>query len=289
MTPEYSINSFKALAYLKSSANDAEIYVEDSAIKNAYDILVKSLLPKGAKFTGVTSVGSRQKVLALCNADQKDSSRKRLYIIDGDLDVVAGLRAPRLKYLFRHKFYSIENMLISAEAVNQLGIRSIPNKSYNEVSVLLNWDHELKQFAKAFGPLFIMYSIAHFELKSARPVTVKTPVFSLCRKTPAGTFVPCRSRIFSKCKELMKLLCSQLKKENVRKIRRKHLLRIEKTGIGWENLVSGKDYLIRFLSHYLHVKTKFKCTDAQLACLLADFSTSSIDKKLKKNLTELFS
>ena len=84
----YPAKSAPAIGYLKRSSNDVEIFVEDTANPNMWVKLLKKYLPSSIRLNSVTPLGGRKNVLDACKEDQAIDDRKKLYIIDGDLDLI---------------------------------------------------------------------------------------------------------------------------------------------------------------------------------------------------------
>jgi hypothetical protein len=108
----YPIRAVVALGYLKRPYNQVEIYVEDTTCHNMHLLVFRRLLGDQVKLRSINQVGDRSRVIAACRADQVNDGRKRLYVIDGDFDILLEKRKPRLKYLYRLRAYDIENILM---------------------------------------------------------------------------------------------------------------------------------------------------------------------------------
>lgn len=95
----YPPRAAKALGHLKANNNDIEIFVEDKSSPNLWLKLIRKYLPRDIRLSSVTVLGCRDNVIRACRADQIWDNRKKLYIIDGDLDLLQGRRKPRLRHL----------------------------------------------------------------------------------------------------------------------------------------------------------------------------------------------
>jgi hypothetical protein len=133
---QYPIRAIRALGYLKAPFNDVEIYVEDTTCHNMHLLIYRSILGPHIKLKSVNQVGDRTRVIAACGADQVNDGRKRLYVIDGDFDILLGRRAPRLNFFYRLRTYDIESLLISESAIASVGMMSRPND--NEAKIARN-------------------------------------------------------------------------------------------------------------------------------------------------------
>ena len=155
----------KALGYLKSAHNDVEIFVEDSSAPNMWVKLLKIYLPNAVRLNTVNVLGPRQNVLDACNADQIVDDRKKLYIIDGDLDHLRGIGKPRLKHLYRLRSYCVENYLITDAAF--VSVITTLDAHVDAVSAAVQFDLEawfVKNEAQ-LRTLFVCYAVV-YELAS---------------------------------------------------------------------------------------------------------------------------
>jgi hypothetical protein len=120
--PKYSPRAAKALAFLKRHYNDVDIFVEDTGNHNMWLLFLRKMLPSSVHLESVNALGGRDRVIEACRLDQSDTGRRKLYIIDGDFDLLLGRKKPRLRFLHRLKAYCIENLLITEKAIVQIGM-----------------------------------------------------------------------------------------------------------------------------------------------------------------------
>ena len=84
----YPPSAARALGLLTSHNNDIEIYVEDTSTPNLWVKLLRKYLPPNIRLNDVNVLGSRVTVIQACKLDQQLDGRKKLYIIDGDLELL---------------------------------------------------------------------------------------------------------------------------------------------------------------------------------------------------------
>ena len=113
----YPLGIAPALGHLNSSGNEIEIFVEDTSNLNVWRNVLRKFLPEGVAFSDPIPLGGRPQVLEECRRDQVEDGRKKLYIIDADLDLLRGCRKPKLKHLYRLRGYCIENYLLQEDAL----------------------------------------------------------------------------------------------------------------------------------------------------------------------------
>jgi hypothetical protein len=117
----YSPDSEPSRAFLLRAYNDLEIYVEDVASQNMYVRLFNRMLDGLGTISNVFPLHDRSRVIAACQADRGGSLPKRLYVIDGDFDLLLGNSPPVLGRLYRLSVYCSENLLLSERAVLEIG------------------------------------------------------------------------------------------------------------------------------------------------------------------------
>ena len=287
MPPTYSIKAFRAIGHLKKSQNDIEIYIEDSSIANAYNFFIRNLLPKHVRFSSVIAIGSREKVLEACNNDQVDRYRKRLYIIDADMDVLTSAPKPRLRHLYRLKAYCFENLILHQSAVENVSLMWSTSERKEDLSARLSWERKKRDFAAEFGPLFVVYALVQKLMKVARPITVKNHVFSLCFRSIDGEHMPDKMKIRALCKKLLLELHRSVEKDVCTQIRRKWMNNAMSISVSWPKIVSGKDYLLPYLLHLLNRSVGFSGSQKHLTVQLASQCPSTVDMGLKKAIMSM--
>lgn len=128
----YPPRSAPALGFLRRSANDIDIYVEDAALSNVWLALLRACLPSNVKLTSVNPLGNRSSVLKACRADQQ-GTRPRLYVIDGDFDYLLGKAAPRLKCLYRIPATNLEAFVLMTAGLVPLMATMLPAESTEDI------------------------------------------------------------------------------------------------------------------------------------------------------------
>lgn len=109
----------RAMSAFYERFNDVDIYVEDTAVesKKIYCELISRALAHRFSVSQIFPLGSKDVVIAHCQADQGVRTRPALYIVDGDYDLLTSVPDPALKRFYRLKRYSIENYLIDPAAL----------------------------------------------------------------------------------------------------------------------------------------------------------------------------
>ena len=278
----YSPKAAQALAYLKSFHNDIEIFVEDQSIPNLWVKLLRNYLPENVRLTSVNVLGSKQEVLKACRADQQDDGRKKLYIVDGDLDLLRGKAKPRLKHLYRLRAYSVENYLLDKESIVEAVTTLAPRLDEQTVMNQLDLDGWFERNRELLTSLFVCYA-ASFEL-NREASTVKFSVHKLLRSGDAH-FDFCSTKIVSRIVGLYR----RIRQNRSRGETRLAYNRIDGNAakLGVERFVSGKDYLFPIV--FRKVTTKFRVTTKadSLKTLIAKCTVSIQDPYLLRRVRQI--
>jgi hypothetical protein len=150
----------KAMSVFFVKWNDIDIYVEDTAksTKSLYVALINNALNGKCKVTEIFPLGDRKSVIDACRADQLPGGRPRIYLIDGDLDLIAGVRPPSLTRLFAHHVYALENYLFCKDALTQLLHEENSKLSLEEVEQTIDFSSFFKD-AAVLQELFIVFGL----------------------------------------------------------------------------------------------------------------------------------
>ncbi len=237
--PKYSPRAAKALAMLKQHYNDVDIFVEDTSNHNMWLLLMQAILPAGTKLESVNMLGGRLAVEKACALDQTDDGRRKLYIIDGDLDFLLGKRTRRLKYFYRLKANNVENLILSELALTQIALEHQPLMTQPALRSLIEFPATLLTLDIVLRPLFVAYAVTQKLCPSLQ--TTAFPVNKLIVNTKKGPRIDpikVRRRIIA----LYVAVARQVSLSTIRKARSSIAMRSSSLPI--TQIVSGKDYLL---------------------------------------------
>lgn len=263
----YSPRSARAIGLLKSFYNDIEIFVEDKASPNMHLLICRRVLGDGVRLSSVNPLGGRAAVIEACRLDQAVSSRKRLYVIDGDLDLIMGRTKPRLKHLYRLRAYCVENLLLGQSAVESVCLQSAPELQPMQIRTALGFATWLAGLAQGLVPLFKAYAIARAIDPTLK--TVGTTVHPLCAHQGNRLSLNYR-KVFAHIRRLFRQITLAGQRSELRRYRPK----VEACctgGVSDLRYVSGRDYIFPLLYHRLRAEFGFKGTLEQLKVQLAVF------------------
>lgn len=280
----YPPKSTKAIGQLKTN-NDIDIYVEDSSNPKMWVLLLKKYIPDDIRLESVTPLGGRKNVIEACKEDQSDD-RKKLYIIDADLDLIQGAKMPNLNYLYRLRAYSVENYLIHERAIleviniwkEHIDIESAENS--------LNFSSWLDGNLQLMTPLFISYATHDYLLTQQRIPTVSCSVFNLTKPQALRDSL-CPDKTSTKIKYVDEQTCKVVGANNLKECLVKFTANIK--SMNEKDVVSAKDYILPLL--FERIKRIFSVNISRKVFLnmLADKSDVKYDPKLTSCLKKICS
>jgi len=263
----YSPRSARAIGLLKSFYNDIEIFVEDKASPNMHLLICRRVLGEGVKLSSVNPLGGRAAVIEACRLDQAVTSRKRLYVIDGDLDLIMGRAKPRLKHLYRLRAYCVENLLLGQSAIESVCLQSAPELQPMQVRTALDLANWLAALAQGLVPLFKAYAMTRAIDPTVR--TVGTKVHPLC--VQQGNHLSLNyPKVFAHIRRLFRQIVLAGRRAKLRHCRPKIEARCSGS-LSDLRYVSGRDYILPLLYHRLRAEFEFRGTMEQLKVQLATF------------------
>ena len=279
----YPPRAARALGFLNSRFNDIEIYVEDQSTPNLWVKLLKRYLPNGVQLTSVNVLGSRFGVISACRADQEDDKRKRLYIIDGDFDLLRGKPKPRLKHLYMLRSYSVENYLLDELAILSAVTSLDPQVDEQTAFQRLDYSGWLARNRNALTHLFVCYAVS-FELYRDQ----KTVGFSVHKLLKPGdaTLDLCEIRVTRRVIGLYRSIRKHNSKEETR--RTFDRIRSNAAKIGAERFVSGKDYIFPILFRAVVSRFRVRGSIGSFKTVVAQCMVSTRDPYLLRRLNCIF-
>ncbi len=156
-----SIKGKKAKAVFYRAFNDIDIYVEDTSIgtRKLYSELFTRALGEIYRIETVFPLGDKLTVIKKCQEDQIDGGRLRLYIVDGDIDLLNGSNPQGLKRLFILKRYCVENYLVDEAAI----IIVLNEEDLERKRADIEREFEFKKWAllteRELFDIFVLYAI----------------------------------------------------------------------------------------------------------------------------------
>lgn len=272
----------QALGFLKSAQDDVEIFVEDTSAPNMWVKLLRSYLPSGVKLRSVSVLGSRENVIGACRSDQAIDSRRKLYIIDGDLDILRGMGKPRLRHMYRLRAYCVENYLIHYVAFTEAITTMNPNVSLEDAARRFQWKEWLERNGQLLERLFVCYAVVYELAREEK--TIGYSVHRLLRDG-RGEYDLCERKVFARTSALYRLTRGKHSRQEVRAVYDK--VRKNAAAGKVEEFVSAKDYILPPLFGILKLEFRKNERMDLFTMLLASNCTGAEDPYLRRRIQKL--
>ena len=171
---EHSLAAKSAKSVFFESYNDIDIYVEDASreTRKLFSLLLTRAFGGKIRLDSVFPLGSRRSVLDACEADQAEGGRRRVYVIDGDLDLSCKRDTKKLSRLFRLPRYCIENYLVDGMAAASVLARESDFEDEEAVALRLKFDEWLVDISGPLKRLFLAFSVASILVPRMKTVSV---------------------------------------------------------------------------------------------------------------------
>lgn len=278
----YPTKSAPAIGYLKRSANDIEVFVEDSSSPNMWVRLLQKYLPEGIKLNSVNILGDRKRVIEACKKDQSNDGRRKLYVIDADFDLISSQAKPNLKHLYRLQAYCVENYILNQEALTFVATSFNDTLSETDAAAKVNMEDWLKKNSDCLSRLFCCYAVC--QKLGLGEKTVGYSCF-LLRDMSAEEFVYCSRKVNARVFSLYRKLILRFGSNNTRSLAACYSRSLNKHGV--QRCVSAKDYILPAIEQKLKSTCGVNVSRKQLKTLLADRANQSFDPYLSRRLKRI--
>jgi len=279
----HSPRTNRAQARLLQSYNDIDVFVEDIATQNLYVRLFSRMLGNRRTLTSVIPLDGRQNVLDRCAADQLPRGRPRIYVIDGDLDLLTGAPRPRLKYFYRLKAYCSENLVSTEHAATLVAQEGRPSDTYATLKKLLAIDDILVEAERRLFPLFVLYAAVHRLGLSV--ITVGYPVIRLLT-SPDDPASLSPDRIRARMRDVLREVEAAVPRAAYVASKRAIRKQVATTRIRHSELISGKAYLLPLIQLQLKRLAGIQCSKSTLSVRLATHCEMNVDTGLERALKQ---
>lgn len=240
---ERTTSAKKAKSVFFEDTNTIDIYIEDTAIgyKKIFKTILNRLLGEKFLINNVFPLGGRLSVISQWEEDKNKRNRPRIYIIDGDLNLLLEERvcAPGLYIL---PFYCIENIFLCEESLVNLMVEEDAEREDEELRALLNFTAWEDRNRELLIDLFVTYALAKKHTPTIPSVSYK--VSNLIRDNK-GFLDEEKTR--SRIQQLYDQMKFQAGEEKIIKDRSDIYARIGE-GNSLKKYISGKDYLMPLIT-----------------------------------------
>ena len=244
----------KAKSVFFRQFNDVDVYVEDTSIgsEKLYKILFGRALKDSYRIETVFPLGCKEEVIKSCISDNDVSERRRIYVVDGDLELITDKNPKNIKRLFVLNKYSIENYLIDKFAIEKLLHEEDLHRSEEEIKEDFDFDDWVSKNEKILLFLFVYYAIA----KDVCP-DLKTVSYSVAKLASSDNGIVDEEKISKRVKEVKDAILNCISEKELQKIYNSvwsSILSKQKP----LSYISGKDYLFPLIFVRMRRMTKIR-------------------------------
>jgi hypothetical protein len=243
---EYTNQAQIARAHLLRGSNALLVFIEDATCQNMHVRILNKLLGRQNAISHVFPLYSRKNVIEAAIADKGDDP-KRVYLIDGDFDLLTGRPIPSVKQLCRLRAYSIENLLFSEPSLIGVAEECSIDDSKDSLKKKMKFESQWQGLIRELEYLFIHYAIvSHLDLPI---VTIGFNVLRLVEEE-SDTIVVTRSKVKQRLKEVRKEIVTRIGWKVFREEMK--AMRFRSRALEDKSLyISGKDYLLPVVHAFL--------------------------------------
>jgi hypothetical protein len=224
--------------------NEVDVFVEDNYDEEFYLTLITRIFQQtGHKVNKLLPLGCKRNVIDACKVDQEKRASKRIYVVDGDLDLITDTNEKGLNYLYILDKYCVENYLLHEDSIVEI-VHDFLVVKKSTIKKKLDFENWLKGLSFLLIDLFLHYAISK-EVCPSVP-TISLGVGNLCapvKGVPALNAQKCNQRIMDLQTEILKVITEEVYNEKIYALRNKWLSNVDTL----LKIVSGKDYIIPLL------------------------------------------
>ncbi|WP_199886356.1 DUF4435 domain-containing protein [Dickeya sp. ws52] len=229
----------KAKSVFFEERNTIDIYIEDTAIgyRKIYKCILSRLLGENFLINDIFPLGGKSAVLCSWENDENKRNRPRIYIVDGDIDLLSGIRVCQ-DGLYTLPYYCIENLFICERSIIDILVEEDPEKEHDELYGLLDFEGWERANEKLLFDLFITYSIVK---KHAPHFTNVNYQVSKLVNNNRGELDP--EKVKRRISDLDRAVLDKISTDELKEEKEKIMLNI-KDDMRIKKYISGKDYLL---------------------------------------------
>ncbi|MFJ3523573.1 DUF4435 domain-containing protein [Pseudomonas sp. NPDC090203] len=247
--PSWSASASESIGLLYRELQPVEVYVEDSNSEAFYLELLNRMIEGDKKIRKVIPLHGRSHVLKVCT-DYTDTS-PALFLVDGDLDILMGVRQKGYRNLFQLKRYCIENYLFCSTAARELIVEGS--------GVVLRDDALSEQeWGDYFGPIQVPLKELFITFAAAREIkpdlkTVSHGLDSVITQKTRAAGPKVDGEKVEALKNAIADACVQEYGEAAWEAALR-LVRENSENLPPIDVISGKDYLLPLLTFFIRAK-----------------------------------
>ncbi len=263
---EWSFRAKRARSVFFEKYNDVDIYVEDTGngAKKLYALIFGRLMQGKYRVAEVFPLGGKERVLRECEGDQERGDRPKIYVVDGDLDLLTGKSLPKLRKLVMLPRYSIENFLIDKLAVLSILDEEDVERDRGALERELGFEKWVSGNQDPLFELFVVFALAREIIPSRK--TVSEGVGGL---VSSDNGIVDRGKVDARKKEVL----MEIEKVMEKKRGRRRMGKIRRDGERCRrdllSYVSGKEFVLPLLLRRMRKTVKLRADNVVVKQRLA--------------------
>lgn len=281
---QYSIQSRRAVARLFQPYNDIDVFVEDSTYVGVYEKFINRILSGRAKVTKVIPLGSKSTVVQAAHLDVDPAGRKRIYIVDGDLDLIAWYRQRAAPRLYRLRVYSLENLFFQPDAMSKYCAFASPGLAEGACSRSVN-TVDLVASVELLVPYITLLAIAH-RLGIRNGMTALNPP-SVSQTVGHQSTSPDVAKMRLRCKEIIGFIISEVGVTRYRLAKQAVQSNLATKKIADHRIIPGKPFGLAYLNGRIQAAGGVALSQKMIVSYLAEHSSIKSDKQFVRRLRRL--
>lgn len=283
MSPDWSPKAKNAMPIFYKQWNDIDIYIEDMALetKKMFHRILERCYADLYRINKIFPLGDRDSVINACIADISVGGRPKIYIIDGDLDLLLDTNPCGIRCLYVLPVYCIENVIIDEGATIRIIVEEDKHREEDELTNVFNFSEWIRANDHYLTELFIEYALMRKFLPLEKSVGYR---ISNLLSSDDGCVDPTKvmNRILELSRQMIDIAGSDVYN------RERNIIVNRISGLGDRKsliVASGKDYLLHLLNLRMRSITRIQCTRESLKIRLATYcDISLLSLELRKHL-----
>ncbi|WP_454796926.1 DUF4435 domain-containing protein [Novosphingobium lindaniclasticum] len=269
-------------ARLFSAYNDIDVFVEDSTYVGVYERIINSVLAGKAKVTRVTPLGPRSEVERHAENDTGTHRRPRLYIVDGDLDLMAFSRQKKINRLHRLQVYSLENLLFEQHALEEYCRFASPGLANGACLSAVDVNGLVRELNETLLPYLVALAVA-------RRLGLRGSVFALnapsvARQINNRNIGPCRTKVRQRTREIISAIVSSCGRQKYKRERNLVWKNISRKSISGACAAPGKVFGLAYFNQRIGAAGGMELNQRAIASYLAQHCRLQNDQALASAL-----
>lgn len=281
----YGLRSRRAYAHLMSKYNDIDVYVEDATYVGVYEKIINKALKGKARVERVIPLGPREKVVEEAMNDNAPGGRPRLYVVDGDLDLIAFKRRASAKRLYRLNVYCLENLLWEKGALDAFSSYAMPAHTSGNALATLKYSEIQADVDEILGPYFHVLAVAR-RLKLRGSVYAINPP-SVSRDESGRAVGADRRKVKARIRQIAQAIRAEVGNNRYRLVKARVRRVASEKGLRGMHYVSGKAFAIGYLSNRVTCRGGLSLDRRATVSFLADYCKLEMDPRFARRLRKV--